>query len=152
MKESLLHLVWEQQLFKASNLFTTKQQELNIHKKGSLNHLQGPDFGNAIISIDGQKWAGTIEIHVKSSDWYAHQHQKDPNYQNVILHVVYEHDVEIFDLHSNEIPTLELKQYIQKDVLLKYKKLMSNSKQWIFCESELKNTASYCNGNKGKHI
>ncbi|NJB82399.1 DUF2851 family protein [Wenyingzhuangia aestuarii] len=143
MKESLLHLVWEQQLFQTTDLLTTKQQQLNIHNKGVLNHLQGPDFGNAVISIDGQKWAGTIEIHVKSSDWYAHQHQKDPNYQNVILHVVYEHDVEVFDLHSNEIPTLELKPYIQKDVLLKYKKLMNNSQQWIFCESELKNIDAF---------
>ncbi|NIJ44565.1 hypothetical protein FHR24_001004 [Wenyingzhuangia heitensis] len=138
MKESLLHLVWEQQLFKTVDLLTTDEQTLKIHKKGILNHLQGPDFGNAVVEIGGQKWAGTIEIHVKSSDWYVHQHQEDINYQNVILHVVYEHDVEIFDKHSNSIPTLELKKQMDSDVLENYKLLIGNSKQWIFCESKLK--------------
>jgi len=138
MRESLLHLVWEQNLFQNTDLLTTKNQLLKIHQTGILNHLQGPDFSNAVLEINGQKWAGTVEIHVKSSDWYAHEHQNDKNYHNVVLHVVYEHDVEVFDVHSNEIPTFELKKYIDKNVFLKYKKLMKGPKQWIFCESQLK--------------
>lgn len=138
MKESFLHLVWQQQLLSYKELFTTKGERLKIYKNGFLNNLQGPDFGNALIELDGQKWAGNIEIHVKSSDWYAHQHQKDKNYSNVILHVVYEHDVEVFDLQSHEIPTLELKNYISKKVLQNYTALMTNSNQWIFCEEKIK--------------
>ena len=138
MKESFLHLVWQQQLLDNKKLCTTKGENLKIHKTGFLNMLQGPDFNNGLIEIDHQKWAGNIEIHVKSSDWYAHQHQKDKNYQNVILHVVYEHDIEIFDLHSNEIPTLELKNFISEEVLNNYEKLMNNTQQWIFCEQSIK--------------
>ena len=138
MKESFLHLVWQQQLLSQQELCTTKGESLKIHKTGFLNVLQGPDFNNALIEIDHQKWAGNIEIHVKSSDWYAHQHQKDKNYNNVILHVVYEHDVEIFDLHSNEIPTLELKNFVSEKVLNNYEKLMKNTQQWIFCEENIK--------------
>ena len=138
MKESFLHLVWQQQLLSHQELCTTKGEKLRIHKTGFLNALQGPDFNNGLIEIDGQKWAGNIEIHVKSSGWYAHQHQKDKNYNNVILHVVYEHDVEIFDLHSNEIPTLELKNFISEKVLNNHEKLMNNTQQWIFCEQSIK--------------
>lgn len=138
MKESFLHLVWQQQLFHNHKLRTIKGEELRILQKGMINSLRGPDFGNAIIMIDGQKWAGNIEIHVKSSDWYAHQHQKDKNYNNVILHVVYEHDVDVFDLQNNVIPTFELKDYIDKQVLLNYNTLISNRQDWVFCEQDLK--------------
>lgn len=138
MKESFLHLVWQQQLMSHKDLYTTKGEKLIIHQRGVLNDFQGPDFGNAMVEVANQKWAGNIEIHVKSSDWYAHQHQKDSNYNNVILHVVYEHDVEVFDLHSNEIPTLELKHYIDNNVLLNYNQLMSQTQQWIFCEDHIK--------------
>ncbi|MGY5354631.1 DUF2851 family protein [Wenyingzhuangia sp. IMCC45467] len=138
MKESFLHLVWQQQLLDNKRLCTTKGEKLKIHKTGFLNTLQGPDFNNGLIEIDRQKWAGNVEIHVKSSDWYAHQHQNDKNYQNVILHVVYEHDVEVFDLHSNEIPTVELKNFIHERVLSNYKILMNNRQQWVFCEQNLK--------------
>lgn len=33
--------------------------------------------------------AGDIEFHLSSSDWFAHQHQNDPRYNSVILHVVF---------------------------------------------------------------
>ncbi|ANW95154.1 hypothetical protein AXE80_02125 [Wenyingzhuangia fucanilytica] len=138
MKESFLHLVWQQQLLNSIELCTVKGEKLKIHKTGFLNKLQGPDFSNALIEIEEQKWAGNIEVHVKSSDWYAHQHQKDKNYNNVILHVVYEHDVEVFDEHSNEIPTLELKDCIVKNILKNYRSLMEVPQQWIFCEHKLK--------------
>lgn len=138
MRESLLHLVWLEQLFDSLELKTTKGKSLIIHQTGFLNDLQGPDFKNALLEISNQKWAGNVEIHIKSSDWYAHQHQKDKNYRNVLLHVVYEYDVEVFDVHGNEIPTLELKGYIPKEVLQNYKQLMGAKNKWIFCEEHLK--------------
>ncbi|MGY6650395.1 DUF2851 family protein [Wenyingzhuangia sp. IMCC45574] len=143
MKESFLHWVWQQQLLETQKLTTVHKEKLQVLNVGVLNTLQGPDFGNALIKINGQKWAGNIEIHVKSSDWYAHQHQKDENYQNVILHVVYEDDVEVYDKHNNVIPTLELKHIIQPNVLNNYESLMQNTRQWIFCEDALKNIDSF---------
>ncbi len=134
MKESLLQLVWQQKLFDQKLLNTTKKESLIIHNYGVLNHLHGPDFSNAIIELDGQKWAGNIEIHVKSSDWYAHQHQKDENYKNVILHVVYEHDIDVFDVNGHEIPVLVLKDYISNNILDRHNRLLSHKKKWIFCE------------------
>jgi hypothetical protein len=35
---------------------------------------------------------GDVEVHVKSSDWYSHEHHADAEYNNVILHVVMWHD------------------------------------------------------------
>ena len=40
-------------------------------------------------------WFGDVEIHLKSSEWYAHRHHEDEYYDAVILHVVYEEDVEV---------------------------------------------------------
>lgn len=137
MKESFLHWVWQQQLFTTQNLTTTNGQSVVVEQAGVLNALQGPDFSHALLVIERQKWAGNVEIHVKSSDWYAHQHQKDENYGNVILHVVYEHDVEVFDLHNNTIPTLELKDLISEKLLGNYTRLMQNRQQWIFCEDQI---------------
>ena len=132
MKESFLHLVWQQQLIQNKKIYTTEGEELIIHHPGEVNLLQGPDFSSAMIEIANQKWAGNIEIHLKSSDWYAHQHQKDTSYSNVILHVVFEHDIEVFDLQSNSVPTLELSTLIKGSALQNYNELMQQSQYWIF--------------------
>ncbi|MGY5351214.1 DUF2851 family protein [Wenyingzhuangia sp. IMCC45533] len=138
MKESFLHLIWQQKLFTTKSLCTTRHQKLEIDYFGTLNSLCGPDITSAVIKIDGQKWAGNVEIHVNSSDWYAHQHQKDKNYGNVILHVVYHHDIEVYDVNGHEIPVLELKQYIPLSVLENNSRLMNQKSKWIFCEDYFK--------------
>jgi len=143
MKESFLHLVWQQGLFEQTNLCTVQKENIQLYKKGVPNYLQGPDFSNAIVEIGGVKWAGNIEIHIKSSDWYAHKHQKDKNYGNVILHVVYEHDVDVYDIYGNEISTLELKPCISKDLVNNYKELLTHKPKWIFCEDIIKNYDSF---------
>ncbi len=141
MKESFLHLVWQQKLFTTKELRTVHQKNIEINHYGMVNTLQGPDISSAIVTIGEQKWAGNIEIHVNSSDWYAHQHQKDKNYQNVILHVVYHHDVEVYDVHGNEIPVLELKQYISKQIIANYEGLLQHKNTWILCEGSFKELA-----------
>jgi hypothetical protein len=60
-------------------------------------------------------WAGNVEIHLKSSDWYVHHHERDAAYENVILHVVWEHDTEIYRKNNTEIPVLELNKYVDID-------------------------------------
>ena len=59
-----------------------------------------PDFLFAKIKIGTTTLAGSIEIHVKSSDWHFHRHSGDLAYQNVILHVVYTDDMEISELRD----------------------------------------------------
>lgn len=137
MKEDFLHYVWQYKKFDFSNLKTVNGESLSISNVGNYFQKSGPDFFNAQITIENQKWAGNIEIHIKSSDWYLHHHEKDDNYNNVVLHVVWEHDTPIFRKDNSEIPTLELKQYVSKEVLENYQSLVSK-KSWIYCENQIK--------------
>jgi hypothetical protein len=137
MKEDFLHYLWKFKKFDTLNLKTCNQEEITISNVGQYLELAGPDFFNAQITIGNQKWAGNVEIHLKSSDWYVHHHEKDAGYENVILHVVWEHDSEIYRSNNTEIPVLELKNYVSATVLNNYQKLLS-PKSWIFCEKQLK--------------
>lgn len=136
MREEFLHYVWQYKKFDFSNLTTVAGEQLTILNCGSYLQQEGPDFFNARIVIGKQKWAGNIEIHIKSSDWYLHHHEKDTNYDNVILHVVWEHDTPIFRIDNSEIPTLELKRYVSKDGLESYLSLTA-PKSWIYCENQI---------------
>lgn len=137
MKEDFLHYIWQHKLFTTSALQTTTQKEIVIKKVGVLNTNAGADFFNAQLKIDNQLWAGNVEIHVKSSDWYVHGHEKDTNYDNVILHVVWEYDSPVYRSDNTEIPTLELSKYVTKDVFKKYQNLFSTPKKWINCEKDI---------------
>jgi hypothetical protein len=137
MKEDFLHYLWKFKKFNTLNLKTSNGEEIVIVNVGHYLELAGPDFFNAQIIIAGQKWAGNVEIHLKSSDWYVHHHERDANYENVILHVVWEHDTEIFRKNNSEIPVLELRHYVETAILANYQSLVS-PKSWIFCEKQLK--------------
>ena len=136
MKEDFLHYVWQFKKFDFLDLKTTSSENLTVINSGYYSKLAGPDFFNAQIEIDTQKWAGNVEIHLKSSDWYLHQHEKDTNYDNVILHVVWEHDTPIFRKDNSEIPVLELQNYVSKKELYNYNELTS-PKSWIYCEKQI---------------
>lgn len=137
MKENLLHFIWKLQLFSYKKLLSTTGESIQVITPGLHNFNTGPDFLNAKIEIGKQLWAGNIEIHINSSDWYIHNHEIDENYDSVILHVVWEHDVEVFRKSNAIIPTLELKSYISKELLDNYQKLFSANKKWINCENEI---------------
>lgn len=136
MKEDFLHYLWKFKKFDTLNLKTAQEEQITIIKTGDYLELAGPDFFNAQITIGNQKWAGNVEIHLKSSDWYVHGHEKDAAYENVILHVVWEHDTEIFSRDNNEIPVLILKDYVASEILSSYNSLVT-PKSWIFCEKDI---------------
>lgn len=135
MQEDFLHYIWQHKKFDVLRLKTTQNESLDIVKVGQYNVNSGPDFFNAQINIGGQLWAGNVEIHIKSSDWYVHNHEQDAAYDNVILHVVWEHDSEVFRKDNSQIPTLELCHYIDKHLVENYKSLFSNTNKWINCEN-----------------
>lgn len=108
----------------ARDLSTTDGRPLSVRRAGDLNRDAGPDFFNAQITLDGVDWAGNIEVHLRSSDWNAHRHSQDPAYNNVILHVVYEHDVEIHLQNGMVPPTLELRRFVHPALVANYDYLM----------------------------
>lgn len=86
--EQLLHYCWKHRLFPAVGLRTTDGEEVEVVDPGLHNSNAGPDFFNSKVRISGQMWVGNVEIHDKASDWFAHGHEKDTQYNNVVLHVV----------------------------------------------------------------
>lgn len=109
MKEDFLQFVWLQQLFDKESFITVSNDKIEIIKPGFLNNDSGPDFLDVKLKIGGQIWAGAVEIHLKSSDWYAHKHNLDKSYNNVILHVVGEYDKIVENEAGSEVPTAILK-------------------------------------------
>ncbi|MFV8268338.1 DUF2851 family protein [Flavobacterium sp. GT2N3] len=142
MKEDFLHYLWKFKKFDILNLKTVNNENVTIVTVGQYLELAGPDFFNAQIVIGIQKWAGNVEIHLKSSDWYVHHHEQDAGYENVILHVVWEHDGAVFRSDNSEIPVLELKKYVDKATVENYQSLMA-PKSWIFCEKQLKDLDAF---------
>lgn len=122
VKEELLHWIWSMKRLPLFKMRLVDGREFQVVNFGVHNDLgSGPDFTDGCVQIDGITWLGSIEIHVKSSDWYKHNHQKDPNYENVILHVVLQHDRDVFYNRSNVmIPTLEIGDELEEGVLMKY--------------------------------
>lgn len=138
MQEDFLHYLWKHKKIDFNQLETTNGDAILVTSVGQHNFNSGPDFFNAQIKIGEQLWAGNVEIHVKSSDWYLHNHEQDEAYDSVILHVVWEHDTDIFRKNNMPITTLELKNYTSTDVLNAYEKLFSKSGKWIPCETDFK--------------
>ncbi|NJB35934.1 DUF2851 family protein [Croceivirga sp. JEA036] len=138
MREDLLHFIWKNNKLRGKSLATEKGQPIEVYQSGTLNLFAGPDFFNAKLNIGGQVWAGNVEMHIKSSDWYIHGHEADLRYNNVILHVVWENDVEVFRKDGSSIPVLELKTIVDKEFLNSYNNLLRNTKKsFINCESQL---------------
>ena len=134
MNENLLQYLWKYKIFSKLDFKDTDGNPIEILDFGTLNTNSGPDFSLAKIKTKNIVLAGNIEIHVKSSDWYFHNHDLKKDYQSVILHVVYFNDTDVSELKEAGIPTLELKDYINEEILAKYQTL-ENQYQFIPCES-----------------
>ena len=116
MQEEYLHYLWRMKRLDFSQLILANgsKQPVYVEEVGWYNLDAGPDFFNGTVVVDGLRWSGNIELHIKSSDWYAHQHHLDEAYNNVVLHVVYEHDKEVY-VNGAVLPTIELKEVIDKN-------------------------------------
>ncbi len=121
LDEQYLHFLWRSKRIPFHQLSLSNGNSFQLISEGKYNAFEsGPDFSCAQIKLDGIHWVGNVEVHVRSSDWYAHGHHRDPAYNNVILHVVLFHDREIV-VNGMTIPTLELKSVIDFDHLQKHK-------------------------------
>ena len=130
--EEFIHYIWRLKLFDFSILKTTRLRPLQILDFGFHNPNAGPDFLDGKILLDGVTWIGHFEIHIKSSDWYKHRHHLDPNYDNVVLHIVMEEDRLVNRKDDTIIPCLNISRLIQKHSLKKYHSLKS-SLDWVPC-------------------
>lgn len=117
MHEDLLRHIWSKQLFDASKLVTTDNRVVRVVHPGTLHRGSGPDFRNAIVIIDGTRFTGDIEFHRTDHDWHSHQHQNDPAYNSVILHVVLSGNSLPTHSHSGRIiPTVILEPFLLSSI------------------------------------
>ncbi len=116
--ENLFQWIWAEAEFNCKELRTDCGKPMSILDFGSLNHGAGPDFLQARLVIDGMAWFGAVEIHKSSSQWYRHKHHLDSNFNNVILHVVYEDNLEqpVATKSGSPIFTLTLKSRLHKSL------------------------------------
>ena len=88
VEEKVIQRIWFQSAFITFNLVSKEGKKLSILNTGTWNRSdEGPDFRNAVICIGGEKKFGDVEIHFYERDWRNHGHDRDPNYNQVILHV-----------------------------------------------------------------
>ncbi len=138
MREDVLQFIWGKNKVPLQGLYTTNNHPISIVTPGILNKMAGPDFSNARMYINGQEWFGSVEVHSKSSNWHRHKHGTDPNYTNVILHVVWDDDTPIANHNGAMIPTLQLKDHIPVSDLEKYNRfLRKENVRFITCERDL---------------
>ena len=108
MTEDFLQYIWQHRLYLCEDNRTTEGEPVEPLQSGQLNTNAGPDFIDARVRIGDTLWAGCVEIHLRSSDWERHGHHTDAAYNNVVLHVVYQHDVDCFNARRQKIPVMEL--------------------------------------------
>lgn len=106
--EYLLHYTWKHKLFPLGGLLTTDGEVVEVIDPGLRNRDAGPDFFNAKLKVGGTMWVGNVEIHTRSSEWYAHGHHTDPAYDNVVMHVVEDADRQVINSNGRILPTLVL--------------------------------------------
>lgn len=128
MTEDYLHYIWKFQKIDHAILATVQGEAVVVKKQGHHNHNSGPDFSEARVTIGKADWFGSVEIHIKTSDWRKHGHQRDKAYNNVVLHVVYEHDEDIYNQNGEKIPTLELKTKVNHEAYFQYERFLQNAK------------------------
>lgn len=135
ISEKTVNFIWKHQL--VTGLKTVDGQSLEVHYPGRRAGEGGCDFCDAVYYFgDKQVW-GNVEVHVKSSHWYHHNHHKDPNYNRVSLHVVMWHDCNRPTIlqNGNSIPTIELLSFLK--VRLEENKIHSiegKKEGGFFCE------------------
>jgi hypothetical protein len=126
MNEALFQFIWQHSLYRLTGLTTTDGEPLSVIYGGKLNRDAGPDFLEGKIKIGNTTLVGNIELHLKSSDWLKHGHQHDAAYKNLILHVVFENDV---DGVAGNTPVLELKHLVSQHIMAKYAGLVQGTNQ-----------------------
>ncbi|GAB2561643.1 DUF2851 family protein [Spirosoma aerophilum] len=145
MPEAFLYFIWQYQYFSKDNLTTTDGHDVQVLHTGFRNYDAGPDFTNARLLIDNVEWVGTVEMHTRTSDWLAHNHQQDRAYDNVILHVVWQDDrlttgKRVDRPDGKPLPTLALSQRTDVNLLNRYREL-SESPNLIPCAGQFKSVS-----------
>jgi Protein of unknown function (DUF2851) len=116
--ERLAQSIWQHQRLRRGELKTTSGQSVRIFHPGFANLEGGPDFRGAVLQIgDDAPCSGDVEIDLRPNGWRAHGHDRNPNFQNVLLHVVWDDAGGHLPAHKNALERLSPATLCIKDVL-----------------------------------
>lgn len=135
-REELLQFIWEQRLFDEQDLRTEDGAPVEVMDPGQRGAGSGPDLHGAHLVIGGQRWAGTVEVHVRAGEWYDHGHHEDPAYDTVVLHVVWAHDRDARTASGRCPPTVVLRERVAPERLALCERLL-RSRGWVPCAGGL---------------
>ena len=88
LTERVVQKIWLRQDYARAGLQTVSGKALGVKDPGRWNLQEGPDFKEARVILDGVEIVGDVEVHFNISDWHSHQHERDANFDRVVLHVV----------------------------------------------------------------
>lgn len=141
MQENFLHFIWQFQYFDQQALRLRSTESLLVLRQGMYNRQDaGPDFKGAHVKIGQLDWYGDVEIHLRSSDWQRHHHERNAAYNSVVLHVVWEDDGQVKREDGSIMPVLVLKDRVDKSLLSSYERLLE-SHYAIACAPQFSQTA-----------
>jgi len=105
--ERLLQAIWQHQRLRRDALHTIDGRTVRVLHPGFWNHEPGPDFRRGVIRLENEPAAsGDIEVDPRAADWHAHGHATNPNFANVILHVIWNGPA------KTALPTLRLQPHL----------------------------------------
>ena len=112
ISERLVQCIWYDQRLKPDSLKTTDGRRVHIVFQGWWNLEAGPDFKHATIQVsDESERTGDVEVHLRAEDWDHHGHERDPQFNDVILHVV------LWEAGSQHVPRTRAGQILPQLVL-----------------------------------
>jgi hypothetical protein len=89
--ERLVQAIWQHQRLRRGELKTADGKSVRVFHPGFINFEGGPDFRGAVLQIGADvPRSGDVEVDLRPGGWRAHGHDRNPNFRNVLLHVVWE--------------------------------------------------------------
>ncbi len=116
--EEFLYHIWDAQHLKKS-LTTISGKDLVIKFPGRWNTDSGADFKDAIIELNGKIQKGDVEIDLTSYHWKSHSHNENPEFNSVLLHIVYEDNGKYpytISEDGNKIEIFEIKEQLEDNI------------------------------------
>ncbi|HVU07530.1 MAG TPA: DUF2851 family protein [Verrucomicrobiae bacterium] len=112
--ERLLQAIWQHQRLRRDGLKTSGGKSVRVLHPGFVSAAGGPDFRDAVLQFENEKpVSGDVEIDLRAGNWRAHDHDKNPNFKNVLLHVIWENEVQSLKSNVQNSPTiLPLKNFL----------------------------------------
>lgn len=88
--ENLLQAVWQHQRILRDQLQTLDGRTVRILHPGFLSREGGPDFRGAVVQFGVEKpTTGDVEVDIETGGWRAHGHDRNKNFEKVILRVIW---------------------------------------------------------------